>query len=86
MRPISFLRKEFAHPRPAFVIFTGLSLWLCATVWGIFGGIISQLSTLSFILVGLIAALIGALGTVGIAVGGMWYGVLIFLDYRAERL
>jgi hypothetical protein len=86
MGPIAVLRDEFSHPIPGIVVFTGLGLCLLATAWAIVGGVVSLYASLSFALVGVIAVAVGALGTLTILVGAAWYGILLLVDLRADRL
>lgn len=85
MAIVAFFRDRFAHPLPGVVVLAGFGLWLLASVWSIVGGILSQYSSMTFTFVGLLAMVIGALGTLTILIGLAWYGVLLLVDYRGER-
>jgi membrane protein DedA with SNARE-associated domain len=82
---LQFFRDEFAHPVPGIVIFAGLGIWVLATVWCIVGGVLSLYTSLTFMTVGLLAALAGAFGTFVLLTGGVWYGALIAVTFWSAR-
>lgn len=77
------LGERFDHPLPGVVLLIGFGIWILASLWSVVGGVLSQFTELSFALVALLAAVIGALGTVFIVVGSLWYGFFLALDLRA---
>lgn len=80
----SYLHR-FDHPIPAAVFSLGLGLWLLASLWSIVGGVLSQLTSLSFQLVALSAALLGAIGTALVVIGFIWYGFAGAYEMYRER-
>lgn len=84
MDALTFFEQRFDHPLPGMVLLAGFGFWILASLWSIVGGVLSQVSSLTFAFVALLAAVIGAFGTVLIIVGAVWYGLLLVIDLRAE--